>query len=92
MAMDGVEIMRPRRVTPKVLSELYGATKMAEDVRQLAATLKLERVYIVDHDNVELLRSFAVIRRTRGALRHTLERELRTLIEEWFSRVEKEPG
>jgi hypothetical protein len=38
MAMDGVEIMRPRRVTPKVFSELYGATKMAEDVHQLAAT------------------------------------------------------
>jgi pimeloyl-ACP methyl ester carboxylesterase len=49
----------------------YDGTNMAEDVRQLAAELKLERIYIVGHDLGGMV-TYAFVRRypevTRGAM------------------------
>jgi pimeloyl-ACP methyl ester carboxylesterase len=49
----------------------YDAANLAEDVRQLAATLKLERLYIVGHDLGGMV-TYAFVRRypqiTRGAM------------------------
>jgi pimeloyl-ACP methyl ester carboxylesterase len=49
----------------------YDAANMAEDVQQLAAALKLERVYVVGHD-IGAMVAYAFVRRypesTRGAM------------------------